>query len=140
MRDSQAINTLASRNLLRGNALKLVEGRAAAAYAESVLGEQAPGFVLTDKEIWPDNLARYRGHCVPLWYYLLREADEKRDGLTLGPLGGRIVAETIIGVLQKDPESILNANEGFKPAKEFLIDGEFDLAALLHAAGFKIKP
>lgn len=140
MRDSHDIFTLASRNLLRGNALKLVEGRAAAGYAESVLGKQEPGFVLTDKEIWPDKLARYRGHCVPLWYYLLREAELRGKGLTLGPLGGRIVAETIIGVLQKDPESILNANEKFEPIRDFLIGGRFDLSALLYAAGFKIKP
>ncbi len=140
LRDGLTVKTLASRNLLRGNALQLVEGRAAAAYAASVAGHSEADFMLNDEQLWPDNLARYRGYCVPLWYYLLREAGEKRSGLMLGPLGGRIVAETIIGVLQKDPESILNANADFVPATELLIDGEFDLAALLQAAGFKIKP
>ncbi len=140
VRDSLTIGTLASRNLLRGNALKLVEGRAAACYAASLINNPEWDFWMTDKQIWPAGFEAYRGNCVPLWYYLLREADEKNHGVTLGPLGGQIVAETIIGVLQKDPESILNANENFEPAREYLIAGEFDLSALLQAADFKIKP
>jgi hypothetical protein len=32
----------------------------------------------------------------PLWYYMLAEAKLTTDGLTLGPVGGRIVAETLI--------------------------------------------
>jgi len=35
------------------------------------------------------------------------------DGLRLGPVGGRIVAETIIGLLAKDEFSYLNT--GFTP-------------------------
>jgi hypothetical protein len=29
----------------------------------------------------------------PLWYHVLKEAQVRTDGLTLGPVGGRIVAE-----------------------------------------------
>jgi len=29
----------------------------------------------------------------PLWYYVLREAQVMANGLTLGPVGGRIVGE-----------------------------------------------
>ena len=46
----------------------------------------------------------------PLWYYILKEAQLRADGQRLGPLGSRIVAETFIGLLQGDPESILARN------------------------------
>jgi hypothetical protein len=41
----------------------------------------------------------------PLWFYVLREAELMADGLHLGPVGGRIVGEVIIGLLQLDPDS-----------------------------------
>ena len=43
----------------------------------------------------------------PLWYYVLKEAELVADGLHLGPVGGRIVAEVLIGLLQTDPNSYL---------------------------------
>ena len=43
----------------------------------------------------------------PLWFYILKEAQLVTDGLTLGPVGGRIVAEVFIGLLQRDPRSFL---------------------------------
>jgi len=43
----------------------------------------------------------------PLWYYALKEAQVMADGLTLGPVGGRIVAEVLIGLMQTDPSSFL---------------------------------
>jgi len=43
----------------------------------------------------------------PLWYYVLKEAEVIEDGLHLGPVGGRIVAEVLIGLLQSDPSSYL---------------------------------
>lgn len=51
----------------------------------------------------------------PLWFYVLREAEDMEDGLHLGPVGGRIVGEVIIGLLQADPHSYLNARPDFKP-------------------------
>ena len=44
----------------------------------------------------------------PLWYYILAEAKIAAGGLNLGPVGGRIVAETLIGLLRADPTSYLN--------------------------------
>jgi hypothetical protein len=35
--------------------------------------------------------------------------------LNLGPVGGRIVAETLIGLLRADPTSYLNINPRFQP-------------------------
>jgi heme peroxidase len=43
----------------------------------------------------------------PLWYYVLKEAEVVADGLRLGPVGGRIVAEVLIGLIQSDPSSYL---------------------------------
>jgi Animal haem peroxidase/TAT (twin-arginine translocation) pathway signal sequence len=51
----------------------------------------------------------------PLWYYILAEAEHIADGLHLGPVGGRIVTETLIGLLRADPTSYLNVHPHFKP-------------------------
>jgi hypothetical protein len=50
----------------------------------------------------------------PLWYYALAEAKAVTDGLTLGPSAGRIVAETLIGLLRADPTSYLTVDPKFQ--------------------------
>ncbi len=51
----------------------------------------------------------------PLWYYILAEAKAVAGGLNLGPVGGRIVTETLIGLLRADPTSYLSAYPRFSP-------------------------
>jgi hypothetical protein len=51
----------------------------------------------------------------PLWYYVLREAERRTDGLTLGKVGGRIVAEVLIGLIERDPSSYLVQNPTWTP-------------------------
>jgi hypothetical protein len=51
----------------------------------------------------------------PLFYYILKEAQLKADGERLGPMGGRIVAEVFIGLLQLDPNSYLNVQPNWVP-------------------------
>jgi Animal haem peroxidase len=51
----------------------------------------------------------------PLWYYVLAEAKVMADGLHLGPVGGRIVVETLIGLLRADPTSYLRLFPAFRP-------------------------
>ena len=51
----------------------------------------------------------------PLWYYVLAESRAVNDGERLGPVGGRIVAETLIGLLRADPTSYLSAFPAFRP-------------------------
>ena len=51
----------------------------------------------------------------PLWYYILAEAKIATDGLTLGPVAARIVAETLIGLLRADPTSYLSVYPKFTP-------------------------
>jgi hypothetical protein len=43
------------------------------------------------------------------------EAKTVTDGLTLGPVGGRIVTETLIGLLRADPTSYLSVHPAFAP-------------------------
>ena len=51
----------------------------------------------------------------PLLYYILKEAELREDGLRLGPMGARIVAEVFIGLLQLDPDSYLNMQPDWAP-------------------------
>jgi hypothetical protein len=51
----------------------------------------------------------------PLWYYILAEAELIANGLHLGPVGGRLVTETLIGLLRADPTSYLSADPRFLP-------------------------
>jgi hypothetical protein len=50
----------------------------------------------------------------PLWYYILAEAEQQRSA-HLGPVGGRIVAETLIGLLAGDPLSFLGVQPNWQP-------------------------
>ncbi|HVK04493.1 MAG TPA: heme peroxidase family protein [Armatimonadaceae bacterium] len=51
----------------------------------------------------------------PLWFYILQEAMARASGIRLGPVGGRIVAEVFVGLLEGDPRSYLRAAPDFKP-------------------------
>jgi hypothetical protein len=51
----------------------------------------------------------------PLWYYVLAEAKAVAGGLNLGPVGGRIVTETLVGLLRADPTSYLAVQPSFTP-------------------------
>jgi heme peroxidase len=51
----------------------------------------------------------------PLFYYILKEAQLREDGLRLGPVGARIVAEVFIGLLQLDPDSYLTVQPDWLP-------------------------
>lgn len=53
----------------------------------------------------------------PLWIYVLKEAEVRANGNSLGELGSRIVVETQIGLLRNDPKSYLNVNGGWDPFK-----------------------
>ena len=80
----------------------------------------------------------------PLWYYILREAEyygvlhRPQDpgigfgGQHLGPVGSRIVCETLIGLLWMDRSSFLRSQRLFKPMAEIAApDGSLTLARLM---------
>lgn len=107
-RTAGAIVALAERNLLRGKRLGLPAGQDVA----KALGV-AP---LTNKQLGLEE-AGWKGKA-PLWFYILKEA-ELLGGERLGPVGGRIVAEVILGLLAADKTSYLNARPGFNPGAGF---------------------
>ncbi|MDL5351937.1 peroxidase family protein [Microbacterium sp. zg-YB36] len=51
----------------------------------------------------------------PMWYYEMAEAKVAAGGLTLGPVGARIVTETLIGIMRDDGRCYLNQQPGFTP-------------------------
>lgn len=53
----------------------------------------------------------------PLWLYILREASELNEGIRMGPVGGRIVAEVLIGLLAADPLAYVNLDPEWQPAE-----------------------
>jgi heme peroxidase len=99
-----AITSLAERNLLRGKRLGLPAGQdVAAALGLTPLTNQQLG--LTEPG-WNGK--------APLWFYVLKEA-ELLGGTRLGPVGGTIVAEVILGLMACDTTSYFTAAPGFDP-------------------------
>jgi hypothetical protein len=98
-------HSLAVRDLQRGQGVGLPSGEAVARR----LGETP----LSGDEIGAAN-AGWRGE-TPLWYYILREADVKSSGNGLGPVGGRIVGEVLVGLLDRDPTSVRFAPNDWRP-------------------------
>ena len=64
----------------------------------------------------PKELAQNGITKTPLWYYCLHEAES--HGGKLGPVGGTIVATTLLRLLKLDHDSILCSAEDFKPWAE----------------------
>jgi len=100
---------LAQRNLLRQLTWGLPSGQAVA----KAMGVEALG---RDDLTEIAGVLRDFGRSTPLWYYVLAEAKAAANGVTLGPVGATIVAETLIGLLRADPSSYLSANPSFRPS------------------------
>jgi hypothetical protein len=90
------------RNLRRGAALGLPSGQNVATAMKIT--------PLADADLAPAAPGR-----APLWFYILREAQVLHSGQHLGPVGGRIVAETLLGLLRADPQSYLNLEPTWTP-------------------------
>lgn len=72
-------------------------------------------------------------HCTPLSFYVLAEAAKANNG-KLGEVGGRIVAEVLIGLIRDRPDSIIG--NGWTPDPIFgFKQGTFYLSDLLRLAG-----
>jgi hypothetical protein len=146
---------LAFRNLLRGVKLHLPTGQAVA--KEMKHRGVLHGDILEDSQILigaaeddakdetttgdgetVKNIAQiddaFKGKC-PLWVYVLAEARHNffqgSKKAQLGAVGGRIVAETFLGILVRDRRSFVH-QDGWKP--RFGSNGTFTLADLLNTA------
>lgn len=72
----------------------------------------------------------------PLWYYVLKEAELIGGGQQLGPVGGRIVGEVIVGLLRGDRQSWLAAAPDWTPTLPSRYGaGQFRMVDLLTFAG-----
>jgi hypothetical protein len=128
---------LATRNLRRGLALGLPSGQGMAktfGVAPMTAAQLTSG--LPAAEVAVLNLSgRLLLKKTPLWYYVLREAAVLAGGNQLGPVGGRIVAETFVRILKRDASSYLNVPGGFKPILPSSTPGNFTVADLVTFAG-----
>ena len=114
---SEGPTSLASRNLVRGRRLGLPSGEAVArAMGETVLDPERSGYaddaaqVANTKNIEPGDEE------TPLWYYILAEAATLADGRHLGPVGSRIVAETLVGLIESNDKSYRRIQPDWSPA------------------------
>jgi hypothetical protein len=114
------IRSLAERNLLRGRSMGLPSGQRVA---------QAMGITpLTEAELGVEAFPDLAGND-PLWHYILKEAEVRGGARTLGPVGGRIVAEVLIGLLAGDPLSYVNVEPGWTP--DLAVNGSFGVPELI---------
>lgn len=115
--DEQSRETsLAFRNIMRGAALELPSGQrvARAMGAETVLANADAEVDLTH-EGWQGEM--------PLWVYVLAEAEQKEHaGEHLGYVGGTIVGETLLGLIDGDKHSYWNLHPRWTPKREGLAD------------------
>ena len=119
---------LAVRNTLRGKHVGLPSGQQVArAMRVNVLSNATLG--LSNDPGW--------GGEAPLWFYILKEAElPPYNAERLGPVGGRIVAEVLVGLLQRDPNSYLYLDPAWKPAPPIApTTGQFTFVDLLRYAG-----
>ena len=128
---------LATRNLRRGLAFGLPSGQGMASLfgiAPMTTADLTSGLPPAEVALLNSNggilLSR-----TPLWYYVLREAAVLGGGNQLGPVGGRIVAETFIRLLKRDASSFLNVSGGFTPMLPSAAAGDFTVADLVTFAG-----
>lgn len=62
----------------------------------------------------PIDTPHTRGR-TPLWFYILEEANQQQSGMRLGNVGGRIVAEVLLGLLVGDPLSYISVQPNWSP-------------------------
>ncbi len=142
--------SLAALNLHRGRALGLPSGLDVA----HAIGTDK---ILTAAELRPDIDASSFGldnwnalvQSPPLWYYVLLEAQIhgraiREDGhiavggTRLGPVGGRIVAQVLVGLLERDPHSYLHHQPSWTP--DLGKGGDFTMRDLVRLVEGREKP
>jgi hypothetical protein len=117
----EAFHSLAARDLQRGHAVALPSGETIARHigATPLSREQtALGSMGWDNE-------------TPLWYYVLKEAEVQGNGDRLGEVGGRIVGDVLVGVLDQDPGSFRASRPDWRPELSSRKAGTFTMADLV---------
>jgi hypothetical protein len=123
----RALHLLAQRNLIRGWRMGLPSGQTIA----RAMGQEP----IPDQQLWvgPDKTplaevsTRFANNA-PLWFYILAEAQHPDYGNgQLGPVGGRIVMEVVVGLMLLDGYSFLRQDPLWKPDLKY----DFDMAQLI---------
>ena len=131
--DTPLVTTLPARNLLRGARVGLPSYQDVA----SAMNIQPLSLaLLSNANTVPpiDFTDPGWGAQTPLWYGILKESEVLKTGQTLGPTGGRIVAEVILGLIDKDKTSYFSSPQAWVP-QDGSIPGEFHIYDLLALAG-----
>jgi hypothetical protein len=126
--------SLPFRNLKRGVLLGLPSGQ-----------DVARAMRIT-KPLTPDEIAKGPDGAIakkhgldqhtPLWYYILKEAEQRGGGERLGPVGATLVAEVFVGLVHGDQQSYLwLKGPGWKPTLPSRTPGSFTMADLLRFVG-----
>jgi hypothetical protein len=119
-----AYHSLAVRDLQRGLGTGLPSGEAVARR-------------IGVEPLHPDEVGLAAGGWegeTPLWFYVLKEAEAREAGERLGPVGGRIVGEVLVGLVDRDPGSYRASDPDWRPTLPVTGPGPFGLADLLAAA------
>ena len=85
------------------------------------------------------NLKVDIGAEAPLWYYILKEAEQEPiNGKQLGPVGARIVGEVFVGLAKGDPNGFINVDPTWTPEAAGMVDvtgDKLELRDVLQFAG-----
>ena len=105
-----ANRNLAERNLLRSLQLKLPSGQSVATKMKLPPQTIPDGYIKNFPKKFSKN--------TPLWYYILFEAAHLRSGERLGPVGSRLFAEVMVGLIQGDKNSFVHQSPKWAPILE----------------------
>jgi hypothetical protein len=112
--------SLAQRNLVRGKRLGLPAGQDVAKMMKmKPLSSTELGLPDAGNPGWAGK--------APLWFYILRDAEICQGGRRLGPLGAKLVAEVIVGILSCDKSSYIYDKTPFQPAPPIAPSGQFTM-------------
>jgi hypothetical protein len=121
--------SLAERNLLRHLTWSLPSGQTLA----RVIGAPA----LASGQLRPTGVGDISPSFLtstPMWFYILHEAFVREGGRRLGPVGGTIVGEVLVGLMAADPGSLLNRT-GWSPRIPVRQAGQVLMQDILDFAG-----
>jgi hypothetical protein len=141
-----AVTSLAGLNLLRGLRMGLPSGQSVArAMGVPVIDDtllKVGKATSDDAAVFTSivDIPTFGGEFIdnaPLWFYILAEAQQafvdNDTPLRLGPVGGRIVAETFIGLLLGDSHSFLSQSPEWKPKTSPFKMADLIKLAIAHA-------
>jgi hypothetical protein len=120
------IPSLAQRNLLRHLTFGLPSGQSVAKAMK--MTPLTPTDLVDLKELQFDTKT-------PLWFYILKEAEVQNGGEFLGDVGGRIVGEVFVGLLEGDAMSYLRQDREWTPTLPSAKSNDFKMTDLLRFAG-----